>query len=405
VRENSVFLRHWDRICFYDSFSSILPYRNSSKAYRIPSGLRENARFPCPLENCFPAGRGSVLDLGAIFPHDVGMILELHSPLDMHLHLRDGDMMKLVAPLSSASFAGAVIMPNLVPPVADAGAVQAYRQRVLDACGDDVFQPYMTAFFRSYSEKELSRLKELVFGIKLYPAGATTNSEGGVKAMKDAEATLSIMQEMDIPLLVHGESHGFVMDREAEFLDVYRDLATRFPRLTICMEHITTAAAVQLLDEFENLAATVTLQHLLITLDDVAGGMLRPHLFCKPIAKRPEDREALLQAALSGHPRLMFGSDSAPHPIHAKEACGCAAGVFTAPIALPRLAALFDEHGALDRLQGFVSGHACALYGLNPPARTVRLQRREMLVPDAYEGHGQKVVPMDAGCTIPWRLI
>ncbi len=328
------------------------------------------------------------------------MILELHSPLDMHLHLRDGDMMKLVAPLSSASFAGAVIMPNLVPPVADAGAVQAYRQRVLDACGDDVFQPYMTAFFRSYSEKELSRLKELVFGIKLYPAGATTNSEGGVKAMKDAEATLSIMQEMDIPLLVHGESHGFVMDREAEFLDVYRDLATRFPRLTICMEHITTAAAVQLLDEFENLAATVTLQHLLITLDDVAGGMLRPHLFC-----RPEDREALLQAALSGHPRLMFGSDSAPHPIHAKEACGCAAGVFTAPIALPRLAALFDEHRALDRLQGFVSGHACALYGLNPPARTVRLQRREMLVPDAYEGHGQKVVPMDAGCTIPWRLI
>ena len=195
------------------------------------------------------------------------MILELHSPLDMHLHLRDGDMLKLVAPLSSASFAGAVIMPNLVPPVADADAVQAYRQRVLDACGDDVFQPYMTAFFRSYSEKELSRLKELVFGIKLYPAGATTNSEGGVKAMKDAEATLSIMQEMDIPLLVHGESHGFVMDREAEFLDVYRDLATRFPRLTICMEHITTAAAVQLLDEFENLAATVTLQHLLITLD------------------------------------------------------------------------------------------------------------------------------------------
>lgn len=242
------------------------------------------------------------------------MILELHSPLDMHLHLRDGDMMKLVAPLSSASFAGAVIMPNLVPPVADAGAVQAYRQRVLDACGDDVFQPYMTAFFRSYSEKELSRLKELVFGIKLYPAGATTNSEGGVKAMKDAEATLSIMQEMDIPLLVHGESHGFVMDREAEFLDVYRDLATRFPRLTICMEHITTAAAVQLLDEFENLAATVTLQHLLITLDDVAGGMLRPHLFCKPIAKRPEDREALLQAALSGIPASCSAVTPPPIP-------------------------------------------------------------------------------------------
>ncbi len=172
------------------------------------------------------------------------------------------------------------------------------------------------------------------------------------------------------------------------------------------MEHITTAAAVQLLDEFENLAATVTLQHLLITLDDVAGGMLRPHLFCKPIAKRPEDREALLQAALSGHPRLMFGSDSAPpsHPCQGSVRMR-RRRIYRPPIALPRLAALFDEHGALDRLQGFVSGHACALYGLNPPARTVRLQRREMLVPDAYEGHGQKVVPMDAGCTIPWRLI
>lgn len=221
------------------------------------------------------------------------MILELHSPLDMHLHLRDGDMLKLVAPLSSGSFAGAVVMPNLVPPVADAEAVQAYRQRVADACGGDVFRPYMTAFFRSYTERELAQLKDLVFGIKLYPAGATTNSEGGVKAMKDAEATMALMQDMGIPLLVHGESHGFVMDREAEFLDIYRKLAAQFPRLTICMEHITTEAAVRLLDEFENLAATVTLQHLLITLDDVAGGMLRPHLFCKPIAKRP-DRKSVV---------------------------------------------------------------------------------------------------------------
>lgn len=272
-----------------------------------------------------------MLDFESCFRHDAPMILELHSPLDMHLHLRDGDMLKLVAPLSSASFAGAVVMPNLVPPVADAEAVQAYRGRIMDACGGDVFKPYMTAFFRSYTEKELERLRDLVFGIKLYPAGATTNSEGGVKAMKDAEATMAMMQEMGIPLLVHGETHGFVMDREAEFLDIYRNLAEQFPRLTICMEHITTAAAVRLLDEFENLAATVTLQHLLITLDDVAGGMLRPHLFCKPIAKRPEDREALLKAALSGHPRLMFGSDSAPHPVHAKEACGCAAGVLPRP--------------------------------------------------------------------------
>ncbi len=332
------------------------------------------------------------------------MTLELRSPLDMHLHLRDGDMMKLVAPLSSASFAGAVIMPNLVPPVADAEAVRAYRERVLAACGNDVFLPYMTAFFRSYTERELAELKDLIFGIKLYPAGATTNSEGGVKAMKDAEATMALMQDMGIPLLVHGESHGFVMDREAEFLAVYRDLATRFPKLTICMEHITTASAVKLLDEFENLTATVTLQHLIITLDDVAGGMLRPHLFCKPIAKRPEDRAALLQAALSGHPKLMFGSDSAPHPIHAKEACGCAAGVFTAPLSLPRLAALFEEHGALDKLQGFVSDNACRIYGITPPEKIVTLERQEMQVPPAYEAHGQKVVPMEAGGSIAWRV-
>ena len=190
-----------------------------------------------------------MLDFGSSFRHDARMILELHSPLDMHLHLRDGDMLKLVAPLSSASFAGAVVMPNLVPPVADAEAVQAYRGHIMDACGGDVFKPYMTAFFRSYTEKELERLKDLVFGIKLYPAGATTNSEGGVKAMKDAEATMAMMQEMGIPLLVHGETHGFVMDREAEFLDIYRNLAEQFPRLTICMEHITTAAAVRLLEE------------------------------------------------------------------------------------------------------------------------------------------------------------
>lgn len=191
--------------------------------------LNFSAEIPFPAAS-FPRA-GTMLDFESCFRHDAPMILELHSPLDMHLHLRDGDMLKLVAPLSSASFAGAVVMPNLVPPVADAEAVQAYRGRIMDACGGDVFKPYMTAFFRSYTEKELERLRDLVFGIKLYPAGATTNSEGGVKAMKDAEATMAMMQEMGIPLLVHGETHGFVMDREAEFLDIYRNLAEQFPGL------------------------------------------------------------------------------------------------------------------------------------------------------------------------------
>ena len=335
------------------------------------------------------------------------MEISLESPLDMHLHVRDGEMLHLVAPLS-ADFAGAVIMPNLVPPVTSAEAMQAYSQRIAAAMGTGAqsFARYMTLFFKPYSEAELAAVRELpeFFALKLYPAGITTNSEGGLAHIEVAAPTLHLMEEMGIPLLVHGESHGFVMDREQEFLAVYRNLAERFPRLRICMEHITTAAAVRLLEEYENLCATVTLQHLLITLDDVVGGSMRPHLFCKPIAKREEDREALLQAALKAHPRLMFGSDSAPHPLHKKECCGCAAGVFTAPIALPRLAALFAEHGALERLQAFVSDNARQLYGLTPPARRITLRDTPMQVPPAYIGHGQQVVPMYAGETLTWSI-
>ena len=333
------------------------------------------------------------------------MEITLDSPLDMHLHLRDGDMLKLTAPLS-ADFAGAVIMPNLVPPVTTPAMLQAYAERIEAAMGGVPFTRYMTLFFTALDEAELLAAKAVpgFFAFKLYPAGITTNSEGGVANLADAEKTLKLMEEMGIPLLVHGESHGFVMDREAEFLAVYRDLAARFPKLRICMEHITTAAALRLLDEFPNLCATVTLQHLIITLDDVAGGALRPHLFCKPIAKRPEDRDALLQAALGGHPRLMFGSDSAPHPRHKKEACGCAAGVFTAPVALPKLAELFVQHGAADKLQGFVSGNARALYGLTPTPKKVRLTDSPMQVPAAYRSYGETVVPMFGGEELGWSV-
>lgn len=334
------------------------------------------------------------------------MQITLDSPLDMHLHLRDGNMLHLTAPLSAASYAGAVIMPNLVPPVAEAAAMAAYEARILAATGRDSFRPYMTLFFRNQNERELeaAAANPSFFGLKLYPAGATTNSDGGVTDFGEAARTLSVMQEMGIPLLVHGESHGFVMDRETEFLPVYRRLATDFPRLKISMEHITTANALQLLDEFENVCATVTLQHLLITLDDVIGGMMQPHLFCKPVAKRPGDRDALLAAAVSGHPKLMFGSDSAPHPRHKKECCGCAAGVFTAPLALPALAELFARHGALDRLPGFVSGHAQRVYGLTPPAKQVTLHDVPTAIPDCYQGYGEHVVPMHAGQKLGWSI-
>ena len=326
----------------------------------------------------------------------------LQSPLDMHIHFREGAMLDLVAPLSAETFAGGVIMPNLVPPVADLERLEWYAGEVRRAVGEHIFTPYMALFFRNYSEAGLAAVRESIIGIKLYPEGVTTNSEGGVKSVSDAEQTMAMMQDMDIPLLVHGEApESFVMDRESDFLPTYDELAQKFPRLKIIMEHITTAAAVKLLDRYENVHATVTLQHLLITLDDVAGGLLNPHLFCKPIAKRPEDRDALLHAALTAHPKLMFGSDSAPHPLEKKECCGCAAGVFTAPVALAMLAELFDAHDALDKLQAFVSGNAQSIYGLTPPAKTVHLVKEPCTVPAKYGD----VVPIRSGGAIGWRVV
>jgi dihydroorotase len=329
------------------------------------------------------------------------MKLQLESPLDMHLHLRDGAMLTLVAPLSAAGFAGAVIMPNLVPPVDSLERLDRYRAEALAACGRHDFEPYMTLFFRSYTAAELAAAKPRIIGVKLYPAGVTTNSAAGVADLGAIEPTLASMEQLGIPLLVHGETHGFVLDREAEFMPVYERLARAFPRLTIVMEHITTRQAVALLERHDNLFATITLHHLLITLDDVAGGLLSPHLFCKPIAKRPEDRDALLAAALRAHPKVMFGSDSAPHPRHSKESAGCAAGVFSAPVALPLLAQLFEQHGALANLQAFVSDNARRIYGVAPPRKIVELERAAWRVPERYGD----VVPFWAGRELAWRLI
>ncbi len=333
------------------------------------------------------------------------MVVSLNEPLDMHLHLRDAGMLDIVAPLSAETFSGALVMPNLVPPVTTKEALLSYRKRILDAVGESTFKPYMTLFFKSdYSAGFLEAVKDDILAIKLYPAGITTNSEGGVSGfdLKELAPVLDAMSGLGIPLCVHGETGGFVMDREAEFIPIYEKLAKNFPDLKIIMEHITTKEAVEALKRFENLYATITLHHLYITLDDVAGGLLQPHLFCKPIAKRPEDREALLDAALKADPKVMFGSDSAPHPKDAKEAPGCAAGVFTAPIALQALVQLFEKHDALDRLQSFVSDNAKRIYGINPPEKRVILENSPYLVPDIYEG---TVVPMFAGRTLEWRVV
>ncbi len=330
-------------------------------------------------------------------------MITLHSPLDMHLHLRDGDMLKIVAPLSSRDFAGGVIMPNLIPPVTTIEDVKAYKKRIKEAIGDDDFEPFMTLFFKSdYDYDFLKEAKKYIKSIKLYPAGITTNSEGGVSSIdvEELRETLEAMSELKIPLCIHGESNGFVMDREKEFIPIYEKLAKAFPSLKIIMEHITTKDSVEALKKYENLYATITLHHLFITLDDVAGGLLKPHLFCKPIAKRPEDRKALLEIALSGDKKVMFGSDSAPHPKSAKEAPGCAAGVFSAPIILPKLVELFNSYDKLDNLQAFVSDNAREIYNLTPLKKEITLVKEEWEVPSDYNG----VVPMFAGEILYWKV-
>lgn len=328
------------------------------------------------------------------------MEIVLNSPLDMHLHLREKEMLTTVAPCSATYFAGAVIMPNLISPVDSREKMMVYREEIKAACGDSLFTPYMTLFFRPYSRDELLSVKEEIIGIKLYPAGITTQSENGVTDFNAIGDTLSIMEELQIPLLIHGESNGFVMDREREFLEVYRRLAENFPKLHIIMEHITTADAVAFVDRFPNVSATVTLHHLLITLDDVIGDAMQPDLFCKPIAKRPSDRQALQEAVFSGHSRIMFGSDSAPHPRHKKECCGCAAGIFSAPVALPMLAQLFEEAGQLDKLAGFVCTIGLTRYGLTPLEKKVVLSTTPWQVPELFGD----VKPYLAGKKLRWSI-
>lgn len=331
------------------------------------------------------------------------MEIILNSPLDMHLHLRDEEMLKLVWPLSSKTFAWWLIMPNLVPPVITKEEVIAYKKRIKDSIWDDEFVPYMTIFFNENLNYDILKdLKEEILAIKLYPAWITTNSEGWVSSidLDKLGHIFEAMSELEIPLCVHGETNWFVMDREAEFSSVYEMLAQNFPKLKIIMEHITTKVSADLLDKYDNLYATVTLHHLIITLDDVAGWMLQPHLFCKPIAKRYEDRDALLNLALNAHPKLMFWSDSAPHPKHKKECCGCAAWVFTSPIALQVLTELFEKNKKLENLEKFISWNAKKIYWIDPIKKEIVLEKKDFVIPSSYS----EVVPFMAWEKISWSL-
>jgi len=318
----------------------------------------------------------------------------LNTPIDMHLHLREGEILKDVLPYSANQFAAAVVMPNLVPPVDNKERLLSYKQEILK--NSENFTPLMNVFMRNYSEEELLELSELIFAIKLYPAGITTNSDGGVRGIEDVYPVLEIMQELEIPLSVHGETHGFVMEREREFIPVYKKLARDFPKLKIIMEHIGTAEMLHLLDEYENLYATVTLHHLLLTLDELAGGMLNSHYFCKPIIKTPKDRAEIQKYVKSGHKKIMFGSDSAPHTI--KNKLKGAAGVFSAPVILPALAEFFE--GDIETFQKFISDNARENFNINVPERKIEIIEEEWVAPYIVG----EIKPMFAGKRFKYKV-
>ena len=299
----------------------------------------------------------------------------LNTPIDMHLHLREGKILKNVIPYTTNQFAAAVIMPNLVPPVDNRERLESYKAEILE--NSENFTPLMNLFMREYTEEELLDLSKDIFAIKLYPAGITTNSQNGVKSIENIYPVLEIMSELDIPLSVHGETNGFVLDREREFGEIYKKLAKDFPKLKIIMEHVGSADLLNLLDEYENLYATITLHHLLLTLDDLAGGMLNPHYFCKPIIKTPSDKKEIQKFVKSGHKKIMFGSDSAPHTI--KNKLKGAAGIFSAPVILPALAEFFE--GDIETFQKFISDNARENFNINVPEKKVELIEEEWVAP------------------------
>lgn len=340
--------------------------------------------------------------------------ITIRRPDDWHVHLRDGAMLEAVVPFTARQFARAIIMPNLSPPVTSAASAAAYRDRIMAALpGNTDFTPLMTCYLTDDADAEdiaSGHAAGIFTAAKLYPANATTNSAHGVTDVAHIMPVLERMQDIGMPLLVHGEvTDGDIdiFDREAVFIErVMKKLIGALPGLKIVFEHITTEQAVQFVDgSGPNIAATITPHHLHINRNAMFAGGIRPHAYCLPVAKREVHRLALRKAATSGSPKYFLGTDSAPHEIHAKEsACGCA-GIFNAPYALESYAAVFDEEGALDRLEGFASEHGPKFYGLPLNDAMVSLERRNIQVPDDIESAGSKLVPFHAGSDLNWRIL
>ena len=339
--------------------------------------------------------------------------ITLTRPDDWHLHLRDGAALRDIVADTARRFARAIVMPNLPAPVTTTAGALAYRERILAALPQGMtFEPLMTLYLTDDTPPEeiaRAKLSGRVVAAKLYPAGATTHSDAGVTRISRCFTTLERMQELGMPLSVHGEvtdPEVDVFDRERVFIDeMLSPLVERFPELKIVLEHITTRHAANFVEVMpERIAATITAHHLLMNRNALFLGGIRPHHYCLPVLKREADREALVAAATSGSPKFFLGTDSAPHARHAKEAaCGCA-GIYTANAALELYATAFEEANALDRLEGFASFFGPDFYGLPRNSAKIRLARRSWRMPEQLAFGGDKLVPLRAGETLTWQM-
>jgi len=342
------------------------------------------------------------------------MQLTITRPDDWHLHVRDGAALQYTVPFTARQFGRAIIMPNLTPPNITTEQALAYRERILAATQPEVnFNPLMTLYLTDNTPaEEIKKARDSghVMAVKLYPAGATTNSDAGVTDIKKCYAALQALQQYNMPLLVHGEvTHAEVdiFDREKQFIDkVLIPTRKAFPELKIVFEHITTKDAVEyVLAEDRFTGATITPQHLLYNRNAIFEGGIRPHYYCLPVLKREEHRLALNMAATSGNNKFFLGTDSAPHAQHKKEiSCGCA-GIFSAPLAIELYARAFEANNALDKLEGFASFFGADFYGLERNKETITLQKKSWTVPDTYPYVDGEIIPLHAGETESWQLM
>jgi dihydroorotase len=342
------------------------------------------------------------------------MRITLTKPDDLHLHLRDDEAMASVVTHTAERFARAIVMPNLKPPIVDTKMAIEYRQRILNALpGDIEFTPLMTLYMTDrLSADEVVKAKEsgMIHGIKLYPAGATTNSDAGITAIRQLYPVFEVMQREAMPLLVHAEvtdNQVDIFDRERAFIDRHMaPLRRDFPELRMVFEHVTTRDAVDFVLECGGpIGATITVQHLMFNRNHMLAGGIKPHYYCLPILKRESHQAALIKAATSGDPHFFLGTDSAPHPQHAKEcACGCA-GCYTAHAAIELYAEIFEAEDALHNLEGFASHHGADFYGLPYNQQQLTLVKNEWIAPESYRFGADRVVPLRAGQPIRWQLV